>query len=333
MGRVSHREVFMSKRTDRLRSGRMDDFGNHTFALCLTHDVDRPYKTVQAPYQAIKERDYGHLKSLFTGDRPYWCFEKIMEIERAFDVRSSFYFLNEKRVVDMPRIRQLNPFNWLQFTGHYSINDPAITWIMRELATSGWEVGIHGSYESYNDQDRFAWEKSILEDCLGQQVIGGRQHFLNLDRPDSWRVHRDCGLKYDASLGSSTEYGFTHGYDVKRPFNDDFLVFPLTIMEVALVQGEQSIKTAKQEVDRIIEEAARHGAIMTVLWHVRLFNEQEFPGYQTLYRYLISRAKEAGAWIGPISDACVAMTDENVESTVKTKNRVQRVGGEATGRP
>jgi len=38
---------------------------------------------------------------------------------------------------------------------------------------------------------------------------------------------------------------------------------------------------------------------MTVIWHPRYFNDEEFPGYRRLYRRLVERAQELGAWIGP----------------------------------
>lgn len=286
-------------------------FGDHSFALCLTHDVDRPYKTIQAPYQALRQRDLHHISQLFSAESPYWCFEDIMQIESGFDVRSSFYFLEEQRLSELPLYRWIRPRNWLRFTGYYQLDDPDISAMMRTLDDGGWEVGIHGSYESVDNSARFRHEKATIEQQLEQSILGGRQHFLNLDRPATWRMHRDCGLLYDASLGSSTEYGFHHGYDVKRPFDDHFLVFPLTLMEVALMQHNDSLADAMRAIDRLVEEAARNGAIMTVLWHVRLFNEEEFPGYRRLYKYLLRKAREENAWIGSIREAYNAIRTES----------------------
>lgn len=300
--------------TDRSRPGirttRLPDgFEDATFALCLTHDVDRLYKTIQAPYLALRTGESRHLRELLTEARPYWCVRDIMELEESLDVRSSFYFLNEQRIVDLPLRRWLNPFNWLQFTGHYRITDPEVVDIIHRLDRGGWEVGIHGSYESFYNEDRFAHELDELEDVLESEIVGGRQHFLNLNIPNTWQIHREHGLQYDTSLGSSTTYGFDHGYDVRRPFDDDFLVFPLTVMEITLLAGGKSVESAKRAIDKLVEEAATNGAVMTALWHVRLFNEQDFPGYRQLYRYLIERATEAGAWIGPVAEAHRRITD------------------------
>lgn len=297
-----------------LRRGAAVAFDDRSFVLCLTHDVDRPYKRVQGPYRALTEGDPRHLRPLVTEEEPYWRFEDVMAIESRFGVRSSFYFLDEKHVTDLPARRWFHPRNWLRFTGHYRLHDPPIRSIIRELDDAGWEIGIHGSYESATDPARFAREKTTLERVLGHPVRGGRQHFLNLDRPTTWRMHRRAGLEYDASLGSSTEYGFRHGYDVKRPFDDAFLVFPLTLMEVALLERSAGLEDAKAELDRLVAEAARHGAVMTVLWHVRLFNDEEFPGYRELYAHLLERAQDAGAWIGPVGGAHAVMTGRDARS-------------------
>jgi hypothetical protein len=150
-------------------------------------------------------------------------------------------------------------------------------------------------------------EKAALEAVLGHPVIGCRQHYLNLEVPTTWRRHADIGLRYDASLGAKTGYGFQFGYDVLRPFDDTFVVFPLTLMETRLPDLSSHPDRAWQECDRLLEEAHEHGAVMTVLWHPRYFNEREFPGYRRLYRRLVERALDLGAWVGPPAELYAAL--------------------------
>ena len=70
--------------------------GDHAFALCLTHDVDRPYKTYQSVYYALRERDPSHLGDLRPGVNAYWTFDRIRAVETDLGVRSAFYFLDEE---------------------------------------------------------------------------------------------------------------------------------------------------------------------------------------------------------------------------------------------
>lgn len=281
----------------------MPEVTDHDFALCLTHDVDRVKKTYQIPYFALKERDPSHVTNALAGDRPYWQFEEIMELEEELGVRSAFYFLNEPSLFTEKRLSDLlRPECWVEHFGRYDVRSPEIVDVIRRLDAGDWEVGLHGSFDSYDDPDRLRYEKGVLEDILGHRVTGGRQHWLHLTVPDTWEYHRDMGLQYDASLGSSSEYGFDHGYGVVRPFDDEFAVFPLTIMEVALEENTSSVEEAWEECERLLQEARENGAIMTILWHPRYFNEREFPGHRGLYRRIIERAQEMNAWVGPPGD-------------------------------
>ena len=269
------------------------------FALCLTHDVDRPYKTYQALYYALMERNPTHLRALFSGHNPYWQFESLMDIEDELGVRSAFYFLSEPGLVARPFREWLRPRYWIEHFGRYDVTAPRMADVIRKLDAGGWEVGLHGSYDSYDDPDRLREEKARIERVLGHPVQGGRQHYLNrTPGTRTWEHHRDVGLRYDSSLGSATEYGFQHGYDLSHPFDDEFAVFPLTVMEVALLEGNTDVESAWADCERLLEEAADNDAVMTVLWHPRYVGE-DFPVSRTLYRRLIERALDIGAWVGP----------------------------------
>jgi len=272
---------------------------DHEFALCLTHDVDRPYKTYQSLYYALMDRDPSQLLDLLPGRNPYWAFDEITSIEDRLGVRSAFYFMQEKHLLrDKPVTTWLRPRHWKLYAGRYSLTDPDIVELVRNLSAGGWEVGLHGSYDSYREADRLEDETELLERVLGDAVLGGRQHYLNLEVPDTWRRQSDAGLRYDASLGSSSEYGFPHGYGLYRPFDDEFVVFPLTLMELTLPDVETNPERAWRECVRLLREARENEAVMTVLWHPTYFSE-DFENYATLYERLIARAQELGAWVGP----------------------------------
>lgn len=276
---------------------------DHTFALCLTHDVDRPYKRVaHGLYYAGGDRLAYNLRTALPDRNPYWQFESIMDVERERDVRSAFYFLNEPRLRERPVREWLSPWSWIEVLGRYDVEDPGIVEIARRLVDGGWEVGLHGSLASATDSERLAEEKARLESVVGATVTGGRQHHLRMDRPSTWRRQRDVGLLYDASLGFGDDWGFQHGHDPLQPFDDEFLVFPLTLMEQALPDPAEDYESAWAICEELLAEAAANEAVMTVLWHPRLFSEDDFPGYRALYERLLDRAIELDAWIGPPGD-------------------------------
>jgi hypothetical protein len=276
----------------------------YEFALLLTHDVDRPYKTYQSLYYALTDsgRRRHHLWSALPGNNPYWQFGRVCRIEDKLGVRSAFYFLDEQPLRERPVRDWVSPRGWQLFGGRYDVDDPAIRAVVEELDGHDWEVGLHGSYESYDDRDRLRREKRAVERVLGDSIRGGRQHYLNLSIPETWRHHRAIGLDYDTSPGSSSEYGFQHGYGLHRPFDDHFVVFPLTMMELALPDPGEDYDDAWAACEQTLREAREHDAVMTVLWHPMYFTDREFPGYARLYRDLVATALDMGAWVGSPGD-------------------------------
>lgn len=283
------------------RGGTVTPFpeGGYEFALCLTHDVDRPYKSIQGLYYALRDLDAGHLKALFPDENPWWTFDCIRAIERDCGVRSAFYFLQEPHLLRERSPREwLQPYRWIEHVGRYDPASPEIASLIRELDSGGWEIGLHGSLGTHRDFDRLCQEKEHLEMVLDGTVYGGRQHHLRHDSRKMWRQQSIAGLLYDTSLGSSDRVGFQYGYGLRRPFDDDFVVFPLTIMDKALMDHSSDPGAARRTCSNLLEEAREHNAVMTVLWHPRFFSELGYPGQKGVYRFLIERALEMDAWVG-----------------------------------
>ncbi|MFB6159829.1 MAG: polysaccharide deacetylase family protein [Haloferacaceae archaeon] len=270
----------------------------HAFALCLTHDVDRPYKSVQGLYYALRERPGYHLRTSLPDRNPYWQFETLMDLEDDLGVRSAFYFLDQPHLLRKGPRALGDPRQWVEQIGRYDVADPAIRDVLGRLDDGGWEVGLHGPFGTAEDPELLARGKRRIEAQLGHGILGGRQHYLRLTVPDTWRHYRDVGLRYDASYGARETWGFDHGDRPFRPFGDDFVVFPLALMDQALPDPGRRPAAAREAVRSFVSEAAARGAVATVLWHPRLFNETEFPGFAGVYELLVRRALAADGWVG-----------------------------------
>lgn len=295
------------------------DDADWPFVCCLTHDVDRVSHRLPTLQRVVTDPDPESVRRLVGSERPYWRFDEVLEVERELGVTSSFYFLNEKRLfADKGPEHWIRPASWSLYS-YYDITDREIREVIAELTDSSWEVGLHGSYESFEDRDRLAYEKSVLESITGASVLGGRQHYLNATLPETWRYQREIGLQYDSTLGSGTEFGFQYGYDVLHPFADDFAVFPLSVMDQALMESADSLRTIHESVDELLREAQEESAIITVDWHQRTFDRVDFPGYRKIYEYFVSRALKMGAWVGPIGDAYELLIENEVGKCVESR--------------
>ena len=277
------------------------------FALCLTHDVDRVRKSYQYMTHFIKSKNWYHIKSFLNRkSEPYWNFEKIMNLEKKDNVRSTFFFLEESKKLDI-----FHPSKWPLSLGKYKFSDEKVAEIISKLHSGGWEIGLHGSYDSYKNKDLLRLEKKKLEDVLGDEVIGIRQHYLNLEIPYTWKIQKEFGFKYDASFGFSKDIGFRENKILPfRPFNDYFLVIPLTIMDAALFYKFPEPKKAWRKLLEIFDFAEKHGALVTVLWHQRVFNENEFPQWSKMYERIIQEGKKRDAWFARCRDVWGVYKDE-----------------------
>lgn len=272
------------------------------FALCLTHDVDRVYKTYQYVPSLLKHLRRGNLSGvdgqiksmLFKHGKnnPYWTFDKIANLENELGVKSTFYFLNETG--------KLNPFSlksWILFGGRYKIDSPDIVDIVRKLYNDGFEIGVHGSYYSYNDGDHLREllrkEKAKLEEILGDRVHGIRQHYLNFDPENTFRIQESVGLEYDTTLGFRKGIGFRRGtcfpyhpFDFSSNRESSILEIPLIIMEGA-IPGDRAIF---DQCIEIMDIAERSNGVLTLLWHQNQFSEADFPNMTEIYKKLVTEA-------------------------------------------
>ena len=127
-------------------------------------------------------------------------------MENELGVKSTFFFLNESGKVNL-----FDTSTWNLHGRLHDIKDPKVVKIIKKLHSGGWEIGLHGSFYSYNNLEMLRKEKKLLEEVLNDKVVGTRQHHLNLSIPETWKYHEKIGLKYDTSLGCKEDVGFKWG--------------------------------------------------------------------------------------------------------------------------
>ncbi len=276
----------------------------YSFAVCLTHDVDevrKSYQWLTWPLRRAKAGDFAYLKhqllSLWEklmGREPFWTFERIMEVERRLGVRSTFYFLQESG-----KVRLLSPNTWKLYARRYELNR-RLARVIRELSEGGWEVGLHGSYYSFENEELLRREKARLEAVLGKEVLGIRQHHGNLSIPLTWELQERAGFAYDTSLLPRGEAGFRWG--TCFPFSPWFNGKALGLIEIPTIFMDtpyfmKGPAEAERRCMRLLHAVKRRGGVLNLLFHHTVFNPREFPGWAELYQRLIQKARSMGAWI------------------------------------
>jgi peptidoglycan/xylan/chitin deacetylase (PgdA/CDA1 family) len=294
----------------------------YAFALALSHDVDRVAKRGQFAYyipQAIVSRRFDQLRchlssivALLRGDDPYWNFERIMSLEDELGVRSTFFFLNEQGKTNI-----FKPQSMALFGGRYDLDSERIKQVIRKLLAGGWEIGVHGSYNSYQDGSLLKSEKEQLENILSQPVKGIRQHYLNLDVPETWQRQAKAGFTYDSSLGYSGRVGFrwhaVHPFYPRDPLTGEripILQLPMAMMDGPLMQTDDPWREALA----LIDQAEQKQGVLTINWHQRAFNPWEYRERQEMYVRIIKECQQRGAWIAPLGEVAERWSYVEAES-------------------
>ena len=84
----------------------------------------------------------------------------------------------------------------------------------------GWEVGLHGGHNAYNNFEEIKKEKNKIERVLNKKVVGYRNYFLRFKVPDAWELLSKAGFKYDTTLGYADMVRFRNGMcHPFKPFN------------------------------------------------------------------------------------------------------------------
>ena len=264
------------------------------FAVCLTHDIDVIKQTItNCAFESVKSTIRGDYKNslqytisgLDKKQHPYRDFERIMEIEDKYGAKSSFYFLALK-----PEERDYN----------YDLEE--ISDEIRDISDNGWEVGLHGGHESYNNIKVTVQEKKILEDIIGKKVVGYRNHYLKFKIPDTWEMLSEAGFKYDTTFGYADCAGFRNGMcHPFKPFNlntgkeIDILEIPLVIMDRTFSRDYMRLdfEGAWKLTKLLINRVEQYNGVITILWHNNFMTGEYLKFYEKILKY----CSDKNAWM------------------------------------
>jgi peptidoglycan/xylan/chitin deacetylase (PgdA/CDA1 family) len=289
--------------------------------VALSHDVDRVAKGIQFAYylpltlargqwRAFR-RQAASLRATLAGHDPFWSFPTLMALEDELGVRSTFFVLNETG-----KPRPLSPRSWTLYLGRYRVRSPQIEGVLRELVAGGWEIGLHGSYRSFEDEALLRWEKEELETAAGVPVLGGRQHYLNLLIPETWEAHARIGLRYDSTLGYTRRIGLRWG--TSRPFFPQHprtgATIPVLQIPMAIMDGPlMAMPRPQAAVAAIIEQVEHERGVLTINFHSQYFNHYEHQSWLDAYRELVVRCQARGAWFAPMREIAAHWLAANPE--------------------
>lgn len=142
------------------------------------------------------------------------------------------------------------------------------------LREQGVENGVHPGYRTFRHPQELQAELHILRTVLGEEQLGGRQHYLRWCA-ETWTDWENCGLAYDSTVGYNDQVGFRAGTCIPyRPWllsldrEARLLEIPLVVMDASLLDsmrlhGDELLSVVR----RLIGKCRAVGGVFTFLCH------------------------------------------------------------------
>ena len=260
------------------------------FEIIPTHDIDRllaskplfrniKYSILSVLKGEIRSALY-ILTHLFTN--PFDLFGFFMDCSEKAGIKSHFYFMSSTFSTDNS-----------QEPGYLS--DSRFKGIVKNINDRGHFVGIHPSYFSYKNPERWTKEKQLLEDAIEQPISEGRQHYLRLLLPETLSIWESNKMKIDSSLSYADVDGFRcgtgdlfHYFDFNNHSEYNLLERPLVVMEGTLLDyRKMSYKEAELVLNDYKGICKKYKMPFTILFHNTSFIGAGTIKMRKLYRNLL----------------------------------------------
>lgn len=274
-------------------------------AVCFSHDIDFLYEPKNSTghtisfLQALKSRQLKtaayNFKSIFK-PVPYndYALQHLIDIELERNIRSTYYFLCLKSGEE-----------------DYNYDIKEVSKYFDLLSREGFEIGLHGGHEAYNNIDKLRAEKEILESVYKGRLVGYRNHYLRFATPQSWYNLKEVGFEYDTTYGFAEHPGYRNGmcyphrpYDFVQKKFIDIIEIPLIVMDVSFFKYlNLNLQSAIELFNKIYVDVKKINGVLTVLWHNNCLQGE----YGKLYKHIldvvcnddelwITTSAEAAAW-------------------------------------
>ena len=167
----------------------------------------------------------------------------------------------------------------------YDIGQPELKHCFDVIKQYGMQMGLHGSYDSFDSGDTLLQEKEALEQACDQPIDCARQHFLRFDVDQSLAAWQHGGIRHDSTLGFAEREGFRCGtchpyplYNWQQQCASSVIEHPLIVLDGTLIEYRQlDPPTALAQMRKLYHQCMTVEGDFVLLWHnhttIREFEE------------------------------------------------------------
>ncbi len=206
------------------------------FTFIPTYDIDIAYAYLHKP---VLNNLGGFYKELFTGK---W--KQLSERANVFrgskkDPFDTYQWLDNMHV--RYKLKPIYFFLIAERRKSYDKNISPHNKAMHNLIqqhTAKYEVGIHPSWQSGDDEKVLSQEIQLLSEIAQKVIANSRQHYIRMDLPGTYRRLIENGIKDEHSMGYGSINGFRNSYcmahqwfDLEKNKTTNLIVHPFCYME------------------------------------------------------------------------------------------------------
>lgn len=161
-----------------------------------------------------------------------------------------------------------------EFDEAIPLDTPEMQSLLALLKTT-YPLGLHPSYDSYDNPALIGIEKNLLEQSIGQKVTKSRQHFLRFRLPLTYQTLWQQGIEEDYSMAYAKVCGFRastahpfYFFNLETNNQIPLLIYPTAIMDVSLrYLMNLTISSAIQKIEQLVQEVKNVNGVFVSIWH------------------------------------------------------------------
>jgi len=278
-----------------LELGLIQKLKTRNYQLFVSCDVDQPYDCTVENIQNLIRVGVGDiikrksLKEFAKRVRRYvfnkfgsykydenYSFDWYMDVCEKAGVKAAFYFI---------------PTSKEKQNGCYELEDKKIQNLIKYIDSRGHEIGVHGSYQTYQDKEKAKLQKNMLDDTLSslgisQKVVGNRQHYLRWDSSMTPSILEYAEFEYDTTGSYADKPGFRYGvcyefsmFDILNRKKLAIKQRPLIVMECSVIDdsymGLGYSEEALQVMKDLKQKCFKYNGNFSLLWHNSHFKTED----------------------------------------------------------
>lgn len=161
-----------------------------------------------------------------------------------------------------------------------------------------YEIGLHPSWSSFNNENVISQEKNVLENITGKEINISRQHYIKLKLPKTYQQLLKLGFTDDYSMGYGSINGFRAStaspffwYDLSSDKITTLRIHPFCFMDAnCFYEQKLTVQESAEELMKYYRACKHVNAPLITIFHNNfLGTDKTFAGWKELYTQFISQ--------------------------------------------